>query len=391
MKALQLILSNWKYFAPVWVFTSLNILVGTWVLYIPKVKQNLALDDGQLGIALFCFALGILVFIPLVPIIAKRVGLGRTTIISVLLLALAFLLPVLMEHYIALCISLFLVGIFAGLTDITMNALVSEIEKEEGVVFMSAAHGFFSLGGVLGAGIGSLFIGYFQTPFLHMLNASVFVIISNLFLYKNYIQIIGKEEKKEAEISFFSNVKLFQPLLAIAFVGMLIMASEGAIEHWSKLFLMEVVEVSSEQLAGLGFIVFSATMTIGRFWGDAISQRLGSFNTIMLGCIFGILGYSLILTTQLWAAIGGFGFIGLGFSVIIPEVFRLAGNSKGVSSTAGISFVSGIGFLGFLAGPVLLGFISKNFSLKMSFVALLIACILVLFSTFIIKTTQSKT
>ena len=137
---------------------SLNIVLGTWVLYIPSIKDKIGLDDGELGIALFCYALGILVMIPLIPKINKLIGVGRYTIIGIILFAVAFILPFWTFSFISLCVSLFIVGIFSGSTDITMNALVSETEKKDSVSIMSAAHGFFSLGGVIGAGLGSLFL-----------------------------------------------------------------------------------------------------------------------------------------------------------------------------------------------------------------------------------------
>lgn len=383
MKALQLILSNKRYFAPAWVFASLNILAGTWVLYIPYVKNKLAIDDAELGIALFCFALGILVFIPMVPILTQRFGVGRMTFIAVLLMAFSFLFPILMNTYSSLCIALFFTGICSGLTDVSMNALISEIEKKDKVGFMSAAHGFFSLGGVIGAGIGSLLIPFFNLPFWHMCAVAIFVFISNLLVATAYTKVVAEEKKQVIKESILDNIKTYKPLFALAIIAMIIMSSEGSIEHWSKLYLLDVSNVESDQLAGIGFILFSAMMTTGRFFGDGISERYGSYTIIIYGCLLAIIGYLFILMTHWVAAMVGFGFIGLGFSVIIPEVFRLAGKSEQVSSSAGISFVSGIAFAGFLLGPVILGFISKMAGLKMSFVALLVACMIALL--FVIK------
>ena len=65
MRSLRLLFSNLRYFAPAWVFASLNIIIGTWVLYIPYVKDKLRLDDGQLGLVLFFLALGTLTMIPI--------------------------------------------------------------------------------------------------------------------------------------------------------------------------------------------------------------------------------------------------------------------------------------------------------------------------------------
>ena len=72
MKSLWLILSNRSFFAPAWVFASLNIMTGTWVLYLPHVKNKFGLADNQVGKALFCVAMGLLLSIPFTPHINKK-------------------------------------------------------------------------------------------------------------------------------------------------------------------------------------------------------------------------------------------------------------------------------------------------------------------------------
>jgi MFS family permease len=108
-------------------------------------------------------------------------------------------------------------------------------------------------------------------------------------------------------------------------------------------------------------------MTIGRFLGDGLSERLGSMRIILIGSIIAFAAYFLVLLSTLAFAVIGFGILGLGLSVIIPELFRLAGKTKGVPASVGISIVSGIGFVGFLIGPVILGFISSWTNLVWSF------------------------
>lgn len=368
MKSLKLILTNLKYFAPVWVFASLNMVTGTWVLYLPYVKTKFALNDGQIGLALFCLALGILVAIPLVPIITKKIGVGKSTFLGILMYALLFNIPLLVPSFTLLGVSLFFAGIFSGFTDVAMNALVVTIENRDKTNFMSAAHGFFSLGGFLGAGIGSILIGIIATPFWHMLIIFGFVVFTNLLLAKHYSHIkdapIASKEKT-------GGLKKLRPLVVLAFVAFIIMCNEGAVEHWSNLFLYDIVKVS-ESVAGLGFIAFSLCMTLGRFLGDGVSQKYGPIKVIIYGCIISLGSYVLILTSTLYVSVLGFGILGLGLSVIIPELFRLAGRTKNIPTSVSISFVSGVGFLGFLVGPVIIGFISNISSLLIGYVFLAI-------------------
>jgi len=146
--------------------------------------------------------------------------------------------------------------------------------------------------------------------------------------------------------------------------------------------MFSVIQVE-ENLAGLGFIAFSLCMTIGRFFGDRISLRFGSIKIILGGCALAVIGCIGIVASNLFLTVLGFGILGLGLSVIIPEIFRLAGSTENVSASAGISVVSGIGFAGFLVGPVLLGIISDWASLVWSFGFMSILIVLAFVITFI--------
>jgi MFS family permease len=78
----------------------------------------------------------------------------------------------------------------------------------------------------------------------------------------------------------------------------------------------------------------------------------------------------LIFTANLYVSVLGFGLLGFGLSVIIPEIYRLAGKTKEIDTSLAISFVSGFGFVGFLIGPVLLGAISNWSTLSTSYLFL---------------------
>lgn len=346
-------------------------MIGTWILYIPQIKQKLQLNDAELGSALFCLAIGLLSVMPFTSFITKKVGLGRCTLISVCIFALAYIGPILATNYQMLCALLYVVGIFSGLTDISMNTVVSEIEKEDKVNFMSAAHGFFSLGGALGTLLGAILMAVSITSHHHVLIMAILVISTNIAVSKSYINIVELPQKTKESTTKALPLKAILALLILGILAMITMGNEGAIEHWSGIYLIEVVHISNVSLAGIGYTVFSILMTIGRFFGDGISAKIGSMKIIILGFVLAALGYVLILLETVIIAVIGFGIVGLGLSVIIPELVRIAGKTKGVSASKSIALVSGIGFGGFLLGPIVLGYISNSYNLKMSFIVLL--------------------
>lgn len=377
MKSLRLILSNPRYLAPAWVYASLNILFGTWAIYIPTVKANLGIDKSQLGVAIFFLSFGVFTVFPFAAGIINKIGVGKATWYGVLLLGTSAILPMIAPNYYTLMASLFIFGVSSGFTDISMNTLVTEIEKADQKKFMSASHGFFSLGGVL-AGLGSFFIILLGNPVLHMVIAIVLVLMVNFLLHRNYKDIRAAPIEKET----FS-LKVFKPLLLLGLISFVSMGSEGAIVDWSGLYLKEV-SLAPETLWGAGFLGFQITMTLGRFLGDGISAKIGSVRMVTFGAFLAMIGYLLVLTTNTYLAILGFALSGLGFSVIVPEVFRIGGNVKGVESSHGVSFVAGSGYAGFLIAPPILGFLAESSSLELSFMTLLSCSLLILGATFLL-------
>lgn len=383
MKSLQLILSNPRYFGPAWAFASLNILFGTWAIYIPLIKETLVLDKATLGFAIFFLSLGNFTIFPIASKIINKIGVGKATWYGVVLICSTVILPFLAINYYTLIAGLFLYGAANGFIDIAMNTLVTEIEKEDKQNFMSAAHGFFSLGGVI-AGLSSFLIVSLDNKLLHILITVVVVLLINLFLHKKYVHVIAAPIEKVA-----FKIKNFKSLFLLGIISFVIMGSEGAIIDWSGIFLQEV-NLAPEKLIGMGFLAFSITMTLGRFLGDGISAKIGSVKIVALGAALAIAGYFLVLLGALYIAILGFALIGLGFSAIIPELFRIGGNVKGVESSQGIAFIAGTGISGFLLGPVVLGFLAETYSLKISFMLLLVCCVIVLGASFVLKRKRSS-
>jgi fucose permease len=159
------------------------------------------------------------------------------------------------------------------------------------------------------------------------------------------------------------------------------MVSEGAIADWSALYLKKIILLDIKYI-GLGYSAFSLAMMIGRFTGDSLSKKLGSWQLITYASLIAILGFLLVLILNPVFAISGFFVAGLGFSVIVPEVYRLASNIDGVKTADGVSFIAATTNIGFLVGPVLLGFIAELKSLHLSFIVLTIWVSLAFFMAF---------
>ncbi|MDO7619439.1 MAG: MFS transporter, partial [Flavobacteriaceae bacterium] len=355
-----------------------NFVFGTWAIYIPTVKTQLDIDKSALGLAIFCLALGTFSVLPFASRLIRYFGVGKSTGLGVLCIVSTALFPFLAPSYPQLIIALFLLGAAQGFTDIAMNALVAHIEKEDGESVMTATHGFFSLGGVL-AGLGSFGIAWLNNPVIHMFFVLVVVILVNLYFYPAYQSIKAAVVPKSAV-----SLRHIKPFILLGGISFIVMGSEGAIVDWSALYLQEVA-LAPEYLVGGGFFLFSLCMTIARFFGDQWSKRFGSIQIIAFGALVAGIGYCLVLSGNTYLALIGFALNGLGFSVVIPEVFRIAGQSNTIDPTKAMSVVAGFGYSGFLLTPVVLGVVSENFGLSVGFLGLFISVLLVLILTYFLR------
>jgi len=102
--------------------------------------------------------------------------------------------------------------------------------------------------------------------------------------------------------------------------------------------------------------------------GDRLAQRFGRKRIVQLSGILIFSGMMIaVLFPMIVTATIGFMITGLGVSSIIPMVYSAAGKIKTVASGIAIATVSGVGFLGFLLGPPLIGYIAALSGLQYSF------------------------
>ena len=370
MSSLGLILSNRRYWAPAYAFMCLNLIYGTWAIYIPTMKETIGINKSELGLAIFAMALGNFFILTLAPKINDVLGSGRSTKLGLLALCVFGVGPYLAHSYIALCVTLFLLGAAQGFLDVSMNATVSQIEKDDKVTLMAAMHGFFSLGGVA-AGLGTFLIPILNAPVVHSLLIVILIAIPNYSLSKQYESVTAPITKGSNRPS-----NALRPLILLGLISLVAMGSEGAIVDWSGLYLEEIVKVNTAWI-GAGFLVFSITMTLGRFLGDGLSTRIGSEKVLILGILTSVIGYLGVLTADSTFSVIGFAIIGAGFSVLVPELFRMAGKQDQIPSSKAIAIVAGFGYSGFLTGPVILGITAETYGLTTSYYGLTSAAIII--------------
>jgi predicted MFS family arabinose efflux permease len=378
MLSLKLFFSNRKFFAPAFLYSCFSLVFSTWVTYIPHIAEKLGITEGKIGGAIFFMACGSLTMLPISNRLTDLLGVGRQALFGFTGYAIALYGLFLAPNYTFLCSALFVFGMMSSVFAISLNSLTAVIEKQSGMFIMTGSHGFWSIGGMIGASTGSFIAGLLHKPLLHI---SILVIIlltvQHFWLSKEYIHIRTEKHIRQKHDKF-----PLKPLLGIASIGLVMMVSEGAIADWSGLYLKKIV-VMQYQFIGLGYALFSMGMAIGRFAGDTLSRRFGSWKLLRMAMTTSLAGFVLVILASPFSAMPGFFVIGLGFSIIVPEVYRLASHIKGIRTADGVSFIAGTSNVGFLIGPAFLGFVAELQSLRFSFMVLSVFIAVALLFTFL--------
>ncbi|MFK7946890.1 MAG: MFS transporter [Saprospiraceae bacterium] len=374
IKNLKTFFNNRQAIAIGLVFMTISILFGSWVTRIPDMKIMLGFDEGTLGLSLLGMSIGALIMMPFSAWIMSKFGTGKTMFIGVIIATITMALPSYATSFWSLVGLLFLAGLLHGLTDVAMNAAAAAIEQNQRIRIMSTCHGMFSLGGMIGAILGSFLAGVGVSVSVHLMSLAIFLIIVIIGFSKTLLSV----EDVETE-----DGKLFVipsgALIGLAVVGFVIMMGEGAVADWSAIYIRDYLD-GSAAIAGLGFAGFSLTMAIGRFTGDSIIPKYGSKNIIQFGSILGAIGLAMVIfIPNIYTAILGFTLVGLGFSCVVPILFSAAAKVPGVVSGTGIAAVTTSGIFGFLIGPPSIGMIANEFSLTFAYGCMMVLVVLAIF------------
>lgn len=346
------------------VFGANGLLFGSWVPRIPDVSMDLALTPGTLGFALLAPAAGSLLSMPLAGAASSRYGSAAATRVSLALFCGTPFLIGLAPNLGLLWLALFAWGLGFGALDVSMNAQGVTIEQALDRPALSALHAAFSFGGLLGAVLGSVGAAVAVPVSIQLAVTGAVLLAVVLPLTRRLLPDPSTGGPPGPLFAWPSGRLLI--LGAAAFAALV---CEGAAADWSTLYL-RVDLGSSPGLAGAGFVAFSVTMTIGRLMGDRLTGRWGRPRTLetlgVLGCLG--LGAGLLVATPV-AAVAGFALLGLGLSCMVPILFSAAGDGPGPSGPS-IAAVSTCGYVGFIAGPALIGGLAELSSLPTALWAL---------------------
>ncbi len=339
-----------------------GLTFATWASRIPDIQNKLHLSEAGLGAVLFALPIGLMVSLPISGWLVSKFGSRQMVITGALLYPLILIPLALSANIIQLSCSLFFFGLSSNLVNIAMNTQAVGVEKIYGRSIMASFHGLWSIAGFTGALTGTLCISAGLSPIIHFL---IVCVSAGLLVFSGYKNTLVNDDDKGQSQKLF--VKPDATILLLGLIAFCSMLCEGAMADWSGVYFKKIVEAPVTYIT-LGYVAFTGTMAFGRFTGDWLVVKFGVKRMLRGSGIIITTGLMLaVIFPNIYCATTGFLLVGFGVSSVVPIVYGLAGKSATMPASTALAAVSTIGFLGFLIGPPVIGFIAQAINLRWSF------------------------
>ncbi|QNP75595.1 MFS transporter [Streptomyces roseirectus] len=377
-----------------------------WVVRIPDIKQQTGASASSLGLALLCVSAGAVVTMLFTGRLCQRYGSHPVTVVCAVLLSLSITLPPHAHSVPALGAVLLLFGAAYGGINVAFNSAAVDLVTVLRRPIMPSFHAAFSLGGMLGAGLGALVAGHLS-PTWHLLLLGAVGLLVTAVAGRTLLRlpparaqageaspepvrahargddgVAGPAPAREGDTvaaparprasarAHAYDAKPAAPgrrtpharrlVLVFGLIACCTAYGEGALADWGALHLRDDLDASAGA-AAVGYSCFALAMTVGRLSGTTLLERLGRTRTVVTGGALAAAGMLLgALAPAYWAALIGFAVAGLGLANLFPVAVERAGALAGPH---GVAVASTLGYGGMLLGPPAIGFMADWFSL----------------------------
>ncbi|MEV7191999.1 MFS transporter [Streptomyces sp. NPDC093510] len=348
-----------------------GFLMGMWIVHIPAVEDRAGISHAVLGWLLLLLGAGAFVGMQIVGPLTDRLGARTVVPVSAALCAGALVLPGLAANVWALGAALLVLGFGNGCLDVSMNAHAVQVERGYRRPVMSAFHATFSIGGVLAALVGARTLSWGWSPAATLGAVAVLGIVaaasSAPALLRPEPPHPGAGRATEQEASATPRRGTPRRIWALATLAFMLMLCEGVANDWSVLQLRDVLD-APDATAALAYGAFATAMTVGRLLADRVAARSGPVAILRYGAAVASLGLTVAaLSPWIPLALAGWTVFGAGLSGCVPQLFSAAGHADRDAAGANVSRVAGLGYLGMLAGPAVIGPLTHFMPLNLTF------------------------
>jgi MFS family permease len=354
------------------LFTLSGLDIATWLGRIPSVRDALHATTLEMGLLVLGMSIGSIGGLTFAGHIVAKVGARRGVQIAAVCLTVGMLFAgvavTLGWGFAAIWVSLIAFGFGNGLCDVSMNVSGATAERLGGRTIMPLFHAAFSVGTLAGAGLGALAEQLEIPVALHFVVIGVLASATMLVAVRSFGDERVIEEHVPTDTSPVPTpvsrwAVWAQP--STLFIGLIVLGmalAEGSANDWLPLAMVDGHGL--DNAAGSAVLtVFLAAMTVGRVAGSPLVDRFGRVPVLRVTALVAVVGLGmLIFVPSVPLAIVGVVLWGLGASLGFPMGMSAAADDPRTAA-ARVSAVATIGYVAFLAGPPLIGFLGEHVGL----------------------------
>ena len=343
-------------------FVALGVTGGAWGVHIPSVKSAYGLSEGSLSLVLLTIAMGAIASLLAAGRMVAWLGVRRAVHHCSVVMALALASALWWPGLWGLLPAMFLFGAAMSLYDVAINTEGSMLEARAGRPIMGNLHGSFSVGGMAGAILAAALLRT-DLPSAWQLSGIGLLVLAWVAITSGGLLDAPSEVAPGAGTAR----RRLWPHGQLLILGLLIfagMSAEGAMYDWSVLFLKQEIGMPQDR-AAIGYAVFSASMALARFGGDAMRHRYPERTLLRAGGSISAVAMAVVLLSGSPAlAFAGYALVGVGLAMVVPILYNASTRVPGTGRASAIATVSSIGYSGFLIGPPLIGAVAEAWSLS---------------------------
>ncbi|WP_424936771.1 MULTISPECIES: MFS transporter [Bacteria] len=356
------------------IFLASGLSVATWAARVPNIKSALEIDKAQVGLLLLGAGIASIVGISTSPAVMARTGARKGMLISLLVVAAGVgMIGIgtdVLHSYPVVLLGLALFGLGNGCVDVMMNVEATAVEQHTGKTILPLFHAFFSFGTVIGAGLGALAASLHVNVAVHTLVVAALIALTAIVSIAN---VPNREEAQdivagESRPAFRERMHTaLEPwreprtyALGVVMLGMSF--AEGGANDWLALGVSED-HGAGPALGAAALAAFSVAMTTVRIFGGPLVDRFGRVIILRLLATTAAAGILLfILAPNVPLVFLGAVLWGIGASLGFPLGMSAAADDP-AKAAARVSAAATIGYVAFLGGPPVLGFVSEHIGL----------------------------
>jgi len=341
-------------------FIAFGFFWGTWAVAALDVQRFLEFSDAQLGLLLAATVFGGVFANAAGGVLAERHGTRSVLSTSLFVWAIMLALLAAVTARGPFCFLFLLAVSGGGMVDVTMNvactAAVGSSPKR-----MLRMHALFNTGALLGAAVSGVVFSYDVSYRAMWAAMSVISLGLAAWIHQTDMPAGDKGEHYTVREGLGALRALGLAPLALVFaVGAMV---EGGVDTWGVLFLREHLGLAVAAGAGAYAIgqglATTARSTLG-WTAEHVGERRGAqLGLALAGC--GLL-LEAVSTASVPASIG-LGAAAVGASVYWPLLLSFASQGSDRPGVV-VGGLSAAGYVGFLAGPPLVGWVAEATDLR---------------------------